>query len=271
MIDLAGRVIAITGASSGIGRATAIACAEAGMSVAIMARRADKLRAVANEIPEGRSLIFAGSVEDADACCAFLDETERTLGPPFTVFANAGYGVESDTLEMSDDDVRRMFEVNLFGSVNILRPALDGMIERGEGHAVMCSSCLSKLGMPRYAAYSASKAAQDHFGRALRHELGPRGVRVSTVHPIGTKTEFFEKAAERSKDGLTLMDRSKEAFMQPPEKVARAIVKRLKKDRGGEIWTSVSTRTLLGFATFAPGLTDFALRQMVRSRMKSHR
>ena len=198
--DLSGLPIAITGASSGIGRATAIACARAGMPVALMARREGPLREAADAVEtEGvRASVFVGSVDVPGASEAFIKQAEADLGPLHAVFANAGYGAERETLAMTAADLRTMFEVNFWASLRLAQCVTPGMIERGRGHVLFCSSCLSKIGLPRYASYCASKACQDHFARALRHELRPAGVHVSSVHPIGTKTAFFDAAAARS-------------------------------------------------------------------------
>lgn len=267
MTDLHAKPIAITGASSGIGRATALACAEAGMLVAVMARRAGQLDDLVREIHEsgGRATAFAGDVADADACAAFIAHTERELGPLHAVFANAGFGYEKPAWSTSEDELRNIFEVNFWGSLNVVRPALPGMIERGRGHVLFCSSCLSKLSVPCYGAYSATKACQDHFARSMRHELAPKGVRVSSVHPIGTRTEFFDTAAAHSGGELRLMDRTTQSFMQTPERVANAVVRCLKKPKG-EVWTSLPTRLAMGLATALPGVTDFALSRMAARR-----
>lgn len=267
MIDLHHKPIAITGASSGIGRATAVACARAGMLVSVMARRSALLDELVGEIESlgGRAMAFPGRVEDPAACETFITKTESELGPLHAVFANAGYGFEKPTWSASEAELREIFEVNFWGSLNTIRPALPGMVERGRGHVLFCSSCLSKLSMPMYGAYSATKACQDHFGRAMRHELRAKGVSVSTVHPIGTRTEFFDTAMKRS-GGLRLMDRTRQGFMQPPERVARAVVRSLRKPKG-EVWTSLSTRLAFGLAVAAPGLADFALRRMYDKRM----
>jgi len=171
--------------------------------------------------------------------------------------------VETETWCQPEDEIRAMFETNFYGSLNLLRPALKRFVERGEGHALLCSSCLSKLAVPYYGCYSATKAAQDHFARAMRHELAPRGVAVSSVHPVGTATEFFETAAKNS-------DRSRQlprgGRLQPPSKVADAIVRQLRRGRGGEIWTSPA-RYLFGIANVFPGLADRGIRRAFRKRL----
>jgi short-subunit dehydrogenase len=268
-VDLAGRVIVITGASAGIGRAIAKACADNDMRLAINARGAGRLAELAEDLrARGTQVIqVAGDTTDA-AVRAELLARAADLGPVYAVLANAGYGHEVETLAMPEADLRQMFEVNFFAGLALLREAAPGMLDRGEGHLMMTSSCLSKIGLPMYAAYCATKAAQDYACRAMRHELANKGLAVSSIHPVGTKTEFFDRMGERS-GGLKLMDRSAQSFMQPPEKVARAVVRALRAGKGREVWTSLGGRVAFGAAVMLPGLTDLVLRQMVTRRVKS--
>lgn len=269
VVDLNGRAAAITGASSGIGAALALACVRAGMPVALMARRVDRLEAVRQEIERlgGRAVCVAGSVDSDDDCQRLIDETVRAFGSVYAVVANAGYGEERPSWSMPEDAVRAMFETNFYGSMRVVRPAVERMRSAGGGHAVFVSSCLSKIGVPHYAAYCATKAAQDHFARAMRHELAGDGVAVSSVHPIGTKTEFFDTAAARSAGGARLLDRGNQRFMQPASRVADAVVRRLRSGKGGEVWTSTPVRLALGASVAFPGLTDWALARAYRKRM----
>lgn len=263
MTDLYAKPIAITGASSGIGRATASACARAGMFVAVMARRGDMLDEVVAEIHEsgGRATSFVGDVTDPDACKGFITHAQKELGPLHAVFANAGYGQEEPTWSMSEAALRDIFETNFWGSLNTVRPALPGMLERKRGHVIFCSSCLSKIGLPMFGAYSATKACQDHFGRAMRHELKASGVHVSTVHPIQTRTEFSSALLERSGKTARAENPAGRGFIQPAETVADAVVKCLKKPRG-EVWTSTSARLAMALATASPWLADRAVARM---------
>ena len=267
MIDLRDKPIAITGASSGIGAASAFLCARAGMPVALMARRAEKLEALAERIRTqgGRAIVVPGSVEDPESGRRLIDETAGAFGSVYAVFANAGYGVEVPASEMGEDELRRIFEVNFHGSLNVVRPALEHMRRAGEGHVLFCSSCLSKISISYYGAYSATKACQDHFARSMRLELRDEGVAVSSVHPIGTKTEFFDAAAALGGD-LKIADQKNTMFMQSPERVARAVVKRLRRGRGGEVWTSLPVRTALGLSVVFPGITDRTLAYLLRKR-----
>ncbi|MEN0021463.1 MAG: SDR family NAD(P)-dependent oxidoreductase [Planctomycetota bacterium] len=268
--DLTGRPIVITGASSGIGRATAFACAQAGMPVTLAARRADRLEAVREQIETlgGRAIAVAADVQHKEDCERLKAEAEAAFGTVYSVFANAGYGFQGAIDATPESELRRIFEVNFWGSLNTILPFVDGMKSAGAGHLLMCSSCLSKLALPYYGAYSATKAAQDHFGRSMRLELRGTGVHVSTVHPVGTRTEFFDVADEQSAGGATLVKNTPDRFMQPPEKVADAIVACLRRPRG-EVWTSFGTRLQMALATLLPGTADRALAGIIAKRQQS--
>jgi short-subunit dehydrogenase len=269
-MDLAQLPIAITGASSGIGAAAAIACARAGMPVVLAARRVDKLEQVAAIIKSagGRAQVVAYDAAKREDAAMLVNETIRAFGSIYAVFANAGYGAEKEALAMSDAEIAAMLETNFWGSLWLARAAAERMLggasprEGRRGHILFCSSCLSKIGIPRYAAYCASKAMQDHFARAMRHELRDRGVCVSSVHPIGTRTEFFGKVKEQ---GGELIAKTPDRFMQPPERVASAVVRCLRSPKG-EVWTSWTTRWALAGALACPGVADWVLAKMVRAR-----
>lgn len=263
--DLTGLPIAIAGASSGIGAATALACARAGMPVALGARRLDKLEGVAKRITDagGRAIVVECDVTDPSACEALVERTVDAFGSIYAVFANAGYGFEGDVLDTPESDQRAVFETNFWGTLNAIRPAAARMLDAERGHILICSSCLSKVGIPSYAHYCATKACQDMYGRALRIELAPKGVHVSTVHPVGTTTEFFDKAHERNKN-TRLVDTDNNRFMQPPERVADAIVKCLRRPRS-EVWTS-PLRYALALVDLTPTLRDRLILRRARRR-----
>jgi NADP-dependent 3-hydroxy acid dehydrogenase YdfG len=266
VIDLRDRPILITGASSGIGRATAIACAKAGMPVVAGARRIDRLHAVVDEIKQagGRAIAVACDVDRPEQCSAMVKACVESFGTPYAVFANAGYGVERPLHAMSDHELRAIFETNVWGTMNIVRPAVDEFLRIGRGHVLMCASCLSKLALPYGGAYSATKACQDHFARAMRLELEGRGIHVSSVHPIGTQTEFFEQVEVRTGQP-TLSNRTPGRSLQPPQRVADAIVRCLRRPHA-EVWTSLPARLGFSFIGAFPGLADRIIRRYVRSR-----
>lgn len=274
MIDLRSKPIAITGASSGIGRATAIACAKVGMPVAVGARRQDKLRTVVDEIVHagGRAIAVPCDVARPQDCEQLLHECEQAFGPVYSVFANAGYGLEREAAQLTDEEFRAIFETNFWGTVNTVKPAVARMLDRepdkggNRGHILICTSAMSKIALPCFAAYSTTKAAQDHYGRALRLELAGTGVHSSTVHPISTTTEFSEKTTEHSGHGRVWhMARGKK---QSAELVADRIVACLRRPKG-EVWTHLPTRLLLGVSTAFPAFADWVLARQFAARKRN--
>ncbi len=272
---LEGKVAIITGASSGIGAATARAMATAGIDVVLVARRRDKLEEVAKSIRNlgRRAHVVVGDVSDTPHVTAVLDEAERHFGHFDIVFSNAGYGMERPVHLMEDADLRAMFEVNFFSSVALLREsAIRLRRAKRPGHLLMCSSCLSKFSMPDQGAYAATKAAQEAICRAMRFELAADHIEVASVHPVTTTTEFFSESAQRSgTKGGSVPDHAPKLFVQSPERVADAIVACLRRPRS-EVWTSHIVRLSSALFTAFPWILDLVLRREARrqSRRRAH-
>lgn len=285
-VELVNRPIAITGASSGIGAATALACARAGMPVVLGARRLDRLERVAEQVRAigGKAVCVELDVRDAAACTAFLDRAYETYGSLYAVYANAGYGVEKPMHEMTDAELREIFETNFWGTMNVVRPFVRRMIDQPRryaphrGHVLICSSCLGKMALPFYGAYCATKAAQSHVGRAMRLELERYDVQVSVVHPITTKTEFFarvkdqlgapESAGAPAAAQQPLTDHAPRWMAQTPDYVAARTVACLRRPRP-EVWTGVRgwfVRFGMTVNTLFPRLADVTLRSMAAKR-----
>ncbi len=261
---LSDHVIIITGASSGIGAATAIEAARHGIDSVITARREDRLNDVAARVRAigRRCEVVVGDVSKKGMSERLLDTAERAFGRFDFVFANAGYGTRHTTLDISEQAMRDMFEVNFFAGVDLLQKSARRLIAanggRGRlGHLLMCSSCLARFTLPGSATYCATKAAQTHFCRAMNIELRDRNIRVSSVMPIGTETEFMEASARRS--GREHKPKSGGLFMQSPERVARAVIRCLKHPKP-EVWTSFTTRWVMGLAVMFPRFGDLAMR-----------
>lgn len=280
MRDLTDKVIIITGASSGIGTATAIECARAGMDVVLNARRADRLDAVNGQIRSlgRRAVAVVGDVTDATNSDRLLNAAEGEFGRFDAVFANAGYGSESAMTEFSTEALREMFETNFFASVDLLQKAARRLMREGKpGHLLMCSSCLARFSLPLHGHYAATKAAQCQVCWSMRAELRPHGIEVSSVMPVTTTTEFFEVSARRggrSARPRMIPEHSPRLFTQPPERVARAIVRCLRKPVA-EVWTSRIVRTVAGVMTMFPRFTDGIMRaqmkrEIQRKQQQSH-
>jgi len=275
-VSLQGRSIAITGASSGIGAATAVACAQSGMNVALMARRGDKLEQVADQCRAlgVKAITLVGDVTDVAACSELITKSVSTFGSLYSVYANAGYGIEKAGLDLTDSELRQIFEVNFFGTMNTIRPAAAHFATRPfegdarlrpRGHILICSSCLARMPIPRYGAYSATKAAQAHLGRAMKLELEAKGIAVTTIHPISTASGFFETVKVHT--GVSdLAAHTPGFFIQSTEKVARCTVDALKNPKN-EVWPGFRgkfTRFGMAVCTLFPFLPDLALRGMAR-------
>lgn len=282
--DLTHKVILISGGSSGIGRATALACAWAGMNVSIMARRTSKLEAVAKQVSDlnRKAHFFTGNVADGGDVKRWVEEADGVFGRVDAVYANAGYGMVCPAMDMTVDEQRAMFDVNYFGTVHLLREAMPYLATTKDGlkHMLICSSCLSELGPPGSGVYAATKAAQDMLAQSMRAELAPEGFSVTSVHPVGTRTEFFEQAKrmsppegaggseESSRGGGTAGGISvgggriepPDFFMQDAEKVAKRIVGALRRPCA-EVWPMRTARLIAALATALPGPTAWALRK----------
>jgi len=263
--NLTDRVIAITGASAGIGRATAIACANAGMDVVVSARRLEPLDSLVEQIESTgrRAVAVVSDVTSKEDSQQLVQIAQDTFGRLDAILANAGRGLNRPVDEMTDEDMRSIFEVNFFGTMNTVHAALPIFKEQKHGHILMTSSCLSRFSLPFHGAYAATKASQTQIARAMRLELAGKGIDVSVVHPITTITDFFEVSAEVS--GTPNEGASRHApkmFVQPASRVANAIVRCLKKPRP-EVWTSHIVRTVAGTMVIFPFLGDLLLRKEV--------
>jgi len=259
--DLTDQTIVITGASAGIGAATAVEAARAGMHVVLAARRQDKLDAVAEQVRQigRRALAVTCDVGRDDDVQQLVDRTMETFGRLDVMFANAGYGFLQPIATLDDDAHRRIFEVNYFGTVRCIKAALPIMQHQQRGHLVITSSIVGRVGLPFYSHYSATKAAQDGLATGLRLEVEPDGIDVTTVYPIGTKTEFFEVSASiGGRDAIS--ENTPEAFMQTPRHVARRIVHALRRPCP-EVWPARWAHLGSSFACLMPRFTRWALRK----------
>lgn len=266
--DLRQRVILITGASSGIGAAVARACATAGMRVVLTARRLERLEAVAQEITSagGQALPLVCDVRQDDDVQRAVARTVDHFGALHAVYANAGYGIYGSIMDTPEAQHRDLMETNYYGTLRTLRaalPALETTAPR-QGHMIVCASACSEIALPMYGHYAASKAAQDLLAGALRIELEERGIAVSTVHPIGVRTEFFAVAAQTA--GRQDIGYNTPAYlMHSPRRVARAILRCLRRPCP-EVWPSVAARFGVALTTAFPRLAVWSLRNMVAKR-----
>lgn len=184
------RVVLITGASSGIGRGLAVELARRGASVGLLARRADTLQEIVNEIKTagGRALALPADVTDAKAVRSAADRLRSEVGPIDVLIANAGVGATTDAVELDPEQVAKLFDVNVNGAVNSVAAVLPEMVQRGQGQLVAISSLSAYRGLRKSAAYCASKASVSSFFESVRIDLIGTGVDVTILHPGFIKT-----------------------------------------------------------------------------------
>ncbi|WP_062208801.1 SDR family oxidoreductase [Streptomyces sp. NBRC 109706] len=193
---LAGRVAVITGASSGIGAASAEHLAGLGADVALLARRADRLDALAERVREkgGTALVLAVDATDRASVSAAADRVAAELGDTDLVFNNAGVMLAAPVEDVASDQWQRQIDLNITGLMNVVGAFTPQLVraaaERGVADLVNTSSIAAQNVFPKFAVYSASKAFVSHLSRHLRAELGPRNVRVAALEPGIVETEL---------------------------------------------------------------------------------
>jgi clavulanate-9-aldehyde reducatase len=191
-IDLSGQVVAVTGASSGIGEAIALGAAEAGAAVALAARRADRIEALARKITDGggRAIAVPTDVSDEAQAKAFVDTTIAELGRLDALVNNAGVMLLGPIPGAPTEEWRRMIDANVYGVIYCTHAAVDHLIERGSGHVVTISSVAGVRASAGSAVYNLTKFGVNAFSEALRQELAEHNVRVTVVEPGAVTTEL---------------------------------------------------------------------------------
>ncbi|TFJ92911.1 3-ketoacyl-ACP reductase [Lentibacillus salicampi] len=219
--DIQGKVAYITGAGSGIGRATALELAREGVHVGLIARTESKLKAVAEEAEaQGVKAVYVPcDISEMEEVHLAVDKLEQDLGPADILLNNAGIGLNGKFLELEPDDWKHTLEVNVFGTYHVTRAVLPQMIEKNQGDIIMISSSNGLKGTAGSTSYSASKFAVQGMAEALMQEVRPHNIRISTLNPsmVGTNMIFGDNPNQNDK----------EKFMQP-EDLAEYMVSQLK-------------------------------------------
>lgn len=222
--DLTGSVVAITGASSGIGRATARLLGEAGANVVLGARRTERLDELVSEIGQDRALGVPVDVRDPEQCRELVRRGVEKFGRLDSMVANAGIGIYGGITDGSDDEMTEMLEVNVAGTVWAARAAVPAMRQGGGGDLVLVSSVAGMRGDRDEGVYAATKFAQMGLAGSMDRELREEGIRVTAICPAGVDTEFALGA------GRTAGDPSLDSYLRP-EDVAFQIVTVLEQPR----------------------------------------
>jgi short-subunit dehydrogenase len=259
------RVIAITGASAGIGRATALRLAREGAAIAICARRGDRLEAVAAEIAAGggQALPIVADVTRADDMNAFVARTVERFGRLDVMMCNAGFGIAGAIDDIAPDQMQQLMDVNYTGTYHATRAALPRFRRQGSGHIIMVSSIAGKRGVPYMGAYSATKFAQVGLAECLRSELLGSGIHVSVVYPVSTETEFFDVMSRETGRELRRALGPRQTVDTVADAIARAIHR-----PAPEIYPHVTSRALVILNAIAPGFTDRVVRRFGRKPVR---
>ena len=260
------RVVAITGASAGIGRATALRLARDGAAIVACARRADRLDALAAEIAAAGGLALPVV---ADVTCE--DDMERLVARAIARFGrldvmmcNAGFGIAGTIDDIPPPQMHKLVDVNYFGTYYAVRAALPIFRRQGQGHVIVVSSIVGKRGVPYMGAYAATKFAQVGLAECLRSELTGSDIHVSVVFPVSTETEFADVMARES--GETTEARGPR---QHADEVADAIARTMTRPVP-EVYPYRKARGLVLLNAVAPGVCDRFVKTFGRKPLGRH-
>jgi len=216
---LTGATALVTGASAGIGWASALALAGEGANVVLTARRQGRLDELAQAVRDagGQAVTVAGDARDEETARRSVDAALDSYGKIDILINNAGVGNYKNIVETSADDYDEMMDSNVRSTFLFTRHAVPSMIERGAGTILMISSMAGVYGFAGEAVYCATKFAQVGFAQALDKELRPHGIKVGVICPGGVKTEFALGK------GRTVESVAQSAMLEP-EDVAGAVL-----------------------------------------------
>jgi short-subunit dehydrogenase len=272
----AGRVVLVTGASSGIGAALALELARRGFRLALTARRGDRLEAVAVEarmLGAPDVLTIVADLADEAAPATILDATIGHFGGLDVLINNAGLGLPEPFAMADRGLLRRQVEVNLLAPMILTHRAIPALAE-SRGTIINVGSAISTVAIPMFGAYGMTKAGLAYWNDALRRELRPQKIKVCLVEPGPISTEFFSAISSLHPEGNGETERTKGPAIPPPSfvtgkvaDVARRISDLIDRPKRRLsvlrrfVWPM---RVLGGFFRAAPGLADLALADAIR-------
>jgi short-subunit dehydrogenase len=248
---LNGKTVVITGASSGIGKATALAFAKEGANIVLLARNETNLRIAEDELKKFdiRTLVIPVDVSNREQVHSAVSRVYEEFDAIDILVCSAGIYHRSPIKEIGIEDFRSVMDINFFGTLHCIYAFLPRMIERKGGNIIIISSMDGRKGLPFDGAYVSSKFALAGFGEVLRQELRGTGVRVSTVFPGRVDTPM-----------ITNVDAPAITPKIPPERVARSIIRGIKKKKAEVVVPYISSRFLLLLNSFSCHAGDTIVR-----------
>jgi NAD(P)-dependent dehydrogenase (short-subunit alcohol dehydrogenase family) len=262
-MKLRDRVVAITGASAGIGRATAELCAKEGAAIVISARRADLLGDIVARVQAqgGRAVAVPGDVTSDADMRALVARAVESFGRLDVMVCNAGIGFHGTLEDTTPEVARRLVEVNVLGTIFAAVAAHPVFARQGSGHLIAVSSIAGRRGVAGMSVYSATKAAQIGFIEGLRTEFLGTNLHASIVYPVSTRTEFHSSMLRdfgHAVEGL--------GPRQSAEEVAAYIVDCIVSPKA-EVYTYRKAWWLAVLAVVAPARADQLMKKYARRRV----
>lgn len=265
MKTLSGKVVAITGAASGMGRSLAIECAERGSDLALVDVDLAGLEETVARAKAARGGVRIDhlrlDVADRAAIYAWATRVKEKLGGADVIVNNAGVSLSASVEKMTDEDFEWLFGINFWGVVNGCRAFLPLLRERPEGHVVNLSSVFGLIGVPTQSAYCAAKFAVRGFSESLRQELAGTSIHVSCVHPGGIKTDIVkrgrhhEDALGQKRDLDEIVTNFEKSARTTADEAARVIVRGILSDEP-RILIGADARMIDAMARLAPRRYD---------------
>ncbi len=259
------RVIAITGASAGIGRATAVRLARDGAALAICARRREMLDAAAHDVTAagGQALALVADVTREEEMTGFVAQTVARFGRLDVMICNAGFGVAGAIDEVTPEQMRKLVDVNFMGTFYAARAALAVFRKQNAGHLIVISSIVGKRGVPYMAAYAATKFAQVGMAECLRAEVAGSPIHVSIVYPVSTESEFFDVMSRETGTTVTRAFGPRQDTAIVADAIARTIARPVP-----EVYPHRNSHALVWVNAFAPGLCDRLVKRFGRKPIR---
>jgi short-subunit dehydrogenase len=250
------KVVIVTGASSGIGKETALAFGRDGARVVMVARRGEVLRQIAEANPQLQLRPIPADITTPDAAAEIATTTLREFGRIDILVNNAGIGQRGSFAELNFDDARRVMELNFFALLRCTQAVVPSMRQQGGGQIVNISSIVGVIATPQNSIYCASKFAVQALSDSLRLELGPAGIDVISILPSYTDTPFFDNQIRTSGPARLSSIRG-----QSPAHVAMVILRACRHRRREVVLTLSGNLGCLVKRLF-PGFVDWCLRRL---------